>query len=358
MIENVKPENYVLSFKATGVSVYVTDIHKNVYKNMHVLFIISNNTFYQYFPIVNYNKALDKGLRFYKNSDQVNEYINNLLRLLKDFRQFFLENIKGKKHLPKNILRKFFSYTTKLCTDYTKMNIEYTDKAFSYKNQNKTITKNLEKTSLLKDKVRLFMDEVLFENSGFTKSVFYILSKQFHIAPTTLENLTQTELIGLYGQKINPHTYKNRRDALVVLWNQLLPFEGKKAKTIISAFQNNFHNTIEARGQIANKGKVTGRVKIINVDYTNLSKLKNVVKKMGTGNILITGTTAPELILACKKAGAIVTDLGGLMSHAAIISRELNIPCIVGTKIATKIFKDGDMVEVNADKGIVRKIRK
>jgi len=55
-------------------------------------------------------------------------------------------------------------------------------------------------------------------------------------------------------------------------------------------------------------------------------------------------------------AKAIVTDEGGLSCHAAIVARELGVPCIVGTKIATKVFKDGDLVEVDADKGIVRKI--
>jgi pyruvate,water dikinase len=57
-----------------------------------------------------------------------------------------------------------------------------------------------------------------------------------------------------------------------------------------------------------------------------------------------------------QKAGAIVTEQGGVTSHAAIVSRELGIPCLIGTKIATKVFKDGDMVEVDATKGIVRKI--
>ena len=57
-----------------------------------------------------------------------------------------------------------------------------------------------------------------------------------------------------------------------------------------------------------------------------------------------------------KKASAIVTEQGGLTSHAAIISRELNIPCVIGTKIATHIFESGEMVEVNADNGVVRKI--
>jgi len=68
--------------------------------------------------------------------------------------------------------------------------------------------------------------------------------------------------------------------------------------------------------------------------------------------------TRPEFVPLMKKAAAIITDEGGITSHAAIISREMNIPCIIGTKIATKIFKDGDLVEVDADKGIVKILKK
>ena len=64
--------------------------------------------------------------------------------------------------------------------------------------------------------------------------------------------------------------------------------------------------------------------------------------------------TTVDYLPAMKKASAIVTDDGGITSHAAIISRELGIPCIVGTKIATKVLKDGDLVEVNANKGEVK----
>lgn len=72
------------------------------------------------------------------------------------------------------------------------------------------------------------------------------------------------------------------------------------------------------------------------------------------GDILVTTMTAPEYVFLMKKAGAVVTDTGGLMSHAAVVSREFNIPCIVGTKIATTVLKDGDVVEVDAIKGVVR----
>jgi len=64
--------------------------------------------------------------------------------------------------------------------------------------------------------------------------------------------------------------------------------------------------------------------------------------------------TSPDFIIAIKKCSAIVTNLGGITSHAAIISREFGIPCIVGAKNATEILKTGDLVEVDADNGIVK----
>ena len=57
------------------------------------------------------------------------------------------------------------------------------------------------------------------------------------------------------------------------------------------------------------------------------------------------------------KAAAFVTDAGGILSHAAITAREMKKPCVIGTQIATKVFKDGDFIEVDANKGIVRKIK-
>ena len=66
--------------------------------------------------------------------------------------------------------------------------------------------------------------------------------------------------------------------------------------------------------------------------------------------------TRPEFLPLMKKAAAFITDEGGIASHAAIVARELRLPCIVGTKIATKTFKDGDIIEVDANKGIIKKI--
>ncbi len=102
-------------------------------------------------------------------------------------------------------------------------------------------------------------------------------------------------------------------------------------------------------GSTAVPGMVKGIAKIIN--------LPEEMKKMNEGDILVSHATNPNLVPAMKKASAIVTDIGGVTCHAAIVSRELNTPCVIGTKIATKVFEDGDLINVNANHGIVKKLK-
>ena len=64
--------------------------------------------------------------------------------------------------------------------------------------------------------------------------------------------------------------------------------------------------------------------------------------------------TNPDMVVTMQKSSAIVTNEGGITCHAAIISRELEKPCIIGTKIATQVLKDGMLVEVDANKGVIK----
>lgn len=103
------------------------------------------------------------------------------------------------------------------------------------------------------------------------------------------------------------------------------------------------------KGTIAHKGVTQGAAKIILL-VSELDKVKD-------GDILVTQMTFPNYITAMTRAVAFVTDEGGITCHAAIVAREMKKPGIIGTKIATKIFKDEDIIEVDANKGIVRKIK-
>ena len=103
------------------------------------------------------------------------------------------------------------------------------------------------------------------------------------------------------------------------------------------------------KGQVANKGKVTGTVRVVIDPHDD--------KGFVQGDILVTSMTRPEFVPIMKKAGAVITDEGGITCHAAIISRELNIPCVIGTKKATRVLKDGDRVEVDANIGVITKVK-
>ncbi len=104
----------------------------------------------------------------------------------------------------------------------------------------------------------------------------------------------------------------------------------------------------QIKGYIAYRGKVRGMVRIVHSYHD--------IKKIQPGEILVANTTHPTYVPGMQKAAAFVTNEGGIASHAAVVARELMKPCIVGTRIATKVLQDGDFVEVDADNGIVFKI--
>src|SRR5207237_8760214 len=99
----------------------------------------------------------------------------------------------------------------------------------------------------------------------------------------------------------------------------------------------------EVRGAVACGGKAVGRAKIVkNVDE---------MFKVNHGDVIVSPMTSPDLMPAIRRCVAIVTDFGGITCHAAIVSREINIPCIVGTSDATEKIRDNDLIEVDANSG-------
>lgn len=106
---------------------------------------------------------------------------------------------------------------------------------------------------------------------------------------------------------------------------------------------------IGLKGATAYSGIICG--KVVLVDDNNLNSVI-----FPAGSILVCDNTDVRYLPLMKKTGAIVTNRGGILSHASIIARELKKPCIIGTRIATKVLRDGDLVEVDANKGIIKKL--
>lgn len=182
------------------------------------------------------------------------------------------------------------------------------------------------------------------------------IARRLNIEAKYIDYLSETEIAALL--KVGFITPKFKRDLIqresfsVNIIKNMKPkwLIGKEAKEFIK--NNNLTLNIsgikEIKGQVASKGLVRGHVKIC-LTSTEINKIKN-------GDILVTAMTTPDFVPAMRRAAAIITDEGGITSHAAIVARELNKPCIIGAKIATKILHDGDLVEVDANKGIIRKI--
>jgi pyruvate,water dikinase len=103
--------------------------------------------------------------------------------------------------------------------------------------------------------------------------------------------------------------------------------------------------TIILQGQGASPGVASGKVVIIR-DVKDTGSVKE-------GDILVTKMTSPDMVPAMQKVAAIITDEGGLTCHAAIVSRELGTPAIVGTKTGTKVLKSGQLITVDGEKGLV-----
>jgi pyruvate,water dikinase len=108
----------------------------------------------------------------------------------------------------------------------------------------------------------------------------------------------------------------------------------------------------QLRGVVASRGKAEGKVRILLP--RDFIQIEEDLERFEEGEILVTTMTQPSIVSAMKKAAAIVTDQGGMTSHAAVLAREFGIPCIVGTMTATQMLKDGDVVEVDANRGFVK----
>ena len=179
-----------------------------------------------------------------------------------------------------------------------------------------------------------------------------------------IQTLTDAQILELagYAKKIEAHNgcymdiewgIDSRTDKVWILqarpetvWSR----RKKEGKTLnASGVATTTDRKVIVKGAPASPGQVSGKVHVI-LDPSRIDEFKN-------GEILVTEMTAPDWVPAMKKAKAIVTDSGGMTCHASIVSRELGIPCIVGTKsrgaAATTAIKDGAEVTVDATHGVV-----
>jgi phosphohistidine swiveling domain-containing protein len=205
-------------------------------------------------------------------------------------------------------------------------------------------------------KNRLFV-EGLFEAADlFIRSLVAKKLEEENISGAYANLLTFNEVEKFFGKNQIPELklLKERKKGYIVINGKLLV--GKSLPKTLEKYGYHYkfpktEGIEEFEGNIAYKAEpVKGKVKLVfNQEDAAL---------FPEGAILVAAMTIPDYLPAMKRACALVTDEGGITCHAAIIARELKKPCIISTKIATRVLKDGDLVEVDANKGIVKVLEK
>jgi len=196
--------------------------------------------------------------------------------------------------------------------------------------------------------------DILFESYFEMRGLLLEIAKRLQLTERQVRFMLPGEVReALSKGKTDPSLYSERYKFSVAISenNSTNIYVGVEAKRILEeeVEKEEVKQVDELKGQCASPGYAKGIVRIIHSPED--------MGKMQQGDILVAPATNPDVVPAMKKAAAIVTNTGGLTAHAAIVSRELNIPCVVGTKTATDVLKDGEMIEVDATNGIVRKLK-
>ena len=196
---------------------------------------------------------------------------------------------------------------------------------------------------------RTIRSEKLSYGFSLATPMYEYLEQALGYSRTEIGNLTREEVLGFLQDDIVPPK-RTQQPAMLYIETVGRELTAPELNTFMKEFRMDAKSVESFKGTIAYKGLAKGTAKII--------RSVNELNKVQPGDVLVSSFTRPEYLPAIGRAVAIVTDDGGITCHTAIVSRELKKPCIIGTKIATKVLHDGDEIEVDATQGVVKIIKK
>ena len=320
--------NYIRFFEAYKAPFILESIYVYCYKDLNCFAYKKDDTVLIGFQNIDTNKC---------KRDAINLYKNNYSKYYNEFNDFLskADNL-SKQYVLKKELKKLIKLFISFLNYYRWTEFFYTDHVF-----NDIDSKIQESMPSLKNSARKYLNRFFNGKNSYINQIVKEMDNQ------DINYLTVNEI---FNNKLTiDNKMKSKRDNDHLLYNtdKIVLKSSKKYLNIEESFKEN--NII--KGLVASKGNIKGKAFVLNADFSNYDELDKLIDEMPTDSILVTETTAPDIIRACHKSIGIITNQGGIASHAAIISRELKIPCIVGTQNATKIIKTGDIITMNGSTG-------
>ncbi len=361
-LDFIKQENYVRTFAFDDVPYLLMDCDMLYDRDFDFLAVYNGKTAVQFISNEQADRTSRLGQAFFDNEINFNNFETNYRGWLVELQEY----IQSHKNDDQITLDGFFNFRAFLWKSYyyfRKTEFFYTDILY-YGKMSETAKKNL---LILGDDLK-FKGRPLFIE--LITTILYrfaeLIAKQNSIDSDLIKSysLDEIQLLLETGQKVEDATLLARQKSYVIFTQggAIQEITGKDKDVILERFKEPDYSKItEIKGTIANKGKITGKVNVIvprlDIPYDDwLKELYSI--KFNDGDILLTETTSPDFVPLMKKAGGIIADQGGLNSHAAIMSRELGLPCLVGTYYAIRVLTTGDLVELDADTGTVKILEK
>jgi phosphohistidine swiveling domain-containing protein len=361
-LDNIKPEKYIRTFAFDDVPYLLMDCDIFYDKDFDFLAIYNGKTAIQFISNAQADRTSELGRAFFDDDKNFHNFEINYRKWLGDIQEY----IQSHKNDDQITLDGFFDFKAFLWKSYyyfRKTEFFYTD-VLHYGEMSETAKKNL---FILGDDLKMKGRPPFIE---LVTTILYrfsdLIAKQNGIDSDLIKNysLDELQLLLETGKKVDDDVLLERKKSYVIFTQSgaIQELTGKDKEVVLERFKEPDPSTItEIKGAIANKGKITGKVNVIiarlDIPYEDwLKELYSI--EFNDGDILLTETTSPDFVPLMKKAGGIIADQGGMNSHAAIMSRELGLPCRVGTYYATRVLKTGDLVELDANAGIVKIIEK
>ena len=361
-LDRIRPENYQRAFSFKRLGYLLTEIVLSHYRKRDFLSIYVNDTLGTYI----YNDAAEsagkRGKEIFADARNFDVFERGFRKNIEECRAY----IKKVKDLTTASIGDFYDLRAMVDKTYyffEKTEFFFTD--FSYEGEmSETVKKNL---FTLGDDLKMESRPLFVEM--LTSSLYQLVdlvAKEHALEADDVRFYSFDEVIHLIETRksVDPMTIAERKKSFVLYSEdeRIIPLEGREKAEVIARFAKpDAANETEFKGTIANKGRVVAKARVIlpELDQQYEDFVKKVQRmEFEKGEILVTETTSPDFVPLMKKAGGIIANQGGLNSHAAIMSRELKVPCLVGTYRATDILKTGDVIELDANTGIVRIVEK
>lgn len=360
IIASLSPKDFLFTFESRGNTFLFEELVSAYYmpEGQSVIFFSGDSI--RVFSEKGLMKRMMEGGLLRKSED-----IKKKIRLLTDLVHIANTEIPiyaRKEELKQEDAVHMFGVLASLCREYEYFDPYHWDSVYEKSTADKVMKGNVELVQGFKNEIRTLLNQFYFDKDSYLNILLKKVAEKYGVSATDINLYREKEILALWsGGRVSDSVLRDREKAYVFYKtdaSEVLCISGEEARRFVSGFDHLPRKGKETslKGKVAHgKGVVVrGTVKVISREYGDESIMYRRMDEMKKGDILVSETTEPIMMPAFYKAVAVVTDTGGMLSHAAITARELDLPCIVGTGHASKVLKDGDMIEVDAEKGTVK----